>query len=109
MTRSENKIGGLSWSLKDDAQDDHELSYLKRLHSLVSSNFNVDPDRFYLVGHSRGAILTQYAAMKLNAELLRIARLLARKQERWDQEVKNKAGILEILASFASHTTHEWN
>ena len=39
----------------------------------MSSNFNVDPDRFYLVGHSRGAILTQYAAMKLNAEFAAFA------------------------------------
>lgn len=63
----------LSWCLSNKAIVDGELSFLKKLHGIVSSSFKVDPARFYMAGHSRGGLLTQYAAMRLNAEFAAFA------------------------------------
>ncbi len=64
---------GISWCLYDKSIVDGELSFLKKLHGIVFSEFKVDPNRFYMTGHSRGALLTQYAAMRLNSEFAAFA------------------------------------
>ncbi len=63
----------LSWSLDSRFKVSHELRYLKALHTEVTANYKADPDRFYLAGHSMGALLTQYAAMELNHEFAAFA------------------------------------
>lgn len=63
----------LSWSLHDRDTVAQELRYLRALHAKVCDDYKVDRDQFYLAGHSRGALLTQYAAMELNSEFAAFA------------------------------------
>jgi polyhydroxybutyrate depolymerase len=50
-----------------------ELGYTKKIVAKTQKNYNIDPDRIYLAGHSNGAMMAYYFAAKFSNKIAAIA------------------------------------